>query len=118
MALIEIKTPDGRAIRQHHASLEAARASLTAGYAVVGKVFLPDADGNGGFVVRPGGPTLLSVLLHEHGAELLAWMRSHGMEVRDVQYPPPGWVVTGRFPLDDAEPLVIEFLSKRQEPTK
>jgi hypothetical protein len=82
LMLLEISTPDGRRLRQHHESIEAAKAKLTAGYAVTGTVSLADSDGNGGFVAPLAGPTFLTKLLEAHGDELLTWLESKGFKVK------------------------------------
>jgi hypothetical protein len=72
--LFEIMAPDGRKLRQKHASLDAARKVLMPGYRVSGEVFGGDADGNGGFVSVPGAPSPLKALLDAHGDDLRAWL--------------------------------------------
>jgi hypothetical protein len=74
--LFEIKAPDGRILRQHHASLETLKASLVAGYEVTGVVFGAASDDSGGMVEKIGGPSLMSMLLDAHGDELKAWLQT------------------------------------------
>ena len=81
MPLLEIKAPGGRMLRQEHASIEAARASLLPGYSVVGTVTLQNADGSGGFVSPVNGPSMMAALLEAHGDELLAWLADKGVDV-------------------------------------
>lgn len=76
MKLFEIKAPDGRILRQEHASLELLKPSLMAGYEVTGVVFGAASDGTGGLVEKIGGPTLMSILLEAHGDELAAWLKA------------------------------------------
>jgi hypothetical protein len=75
MKWFEIKAPDGRLLRQEHASLEALKVSLVSGYEVVGVVFGASVDGKGGLVEPIGGPSLMRTLLDAHGDELLAWFK-------------------------------------------
>lgn len=78
MSLFEIKAPDGRLLRQEHASLDALKASLVTGYEVSGRVFGADANGQGGLVEKIGGPSLMAMLLEAHGDELVAWLKVRG----------------------------------------
>lgn len=82
MTLFEITTPDGRVLRQRHASLDTLKASLTAGYVVTGTVFGAAADNSGGLVEPIGGPSLMMTLLDAHGDELIAWLKDRGVEER------------------------------------
>jgi hypothetical protein len=68
--LFEIKAPDGRILRQEHAD----KPVLTAGYEVTGVVFGAASDNSGGLVEKIGGPSLMSLLIEAHGAELLAYI--------------------------------------------
>ena len=77
MTLFEIRAPDGRILRQEHASLEVLKASMIAGYEVTGVVFGAGSDGSGGFVEKIGGPSLMSILLESHGDELMAYLAKH-----------------------------------------
>lgn len=76
----EIQAPDGRIIRQQHASLEHARAAVTVpGYGIVGEVLGASTDGKGGWVdpVGPGAVSLMGKLLEAHGPELLEWLEKN-----------------------------------------
>lgn len=77
MKLFEIKTPDGRRLRQHYETAVDAGAKLLPGYEVAGEVFLADADGNGGFLSPVKGQTLMGALLEAHGDELLAYLEKN-----------------------------------------
>jgi hypothetical protein len=81
MKLFEVRAPDGRALRQPHESLEAARAAVIAGYAVTGEVLGASADGAGGFVdpVGLGTQSFMATLLASRGDELLAWLKERGI---------------------------------------
>ena len=74
MKFFEVKAPDGRLIRHPHASLEAARKAVIAGYEITGEVLGADANGMGGFLDPIGGPSLMAVLLEKHGGELRRWL--------------------------------------------
>jgi hypothetical protein len=71
--LFEIKAPDGRILRQHHAE----KPVLTAGYEVTGIVFGAASDGTGGLVEKIGGPSLMAILIEAHGAELMAYLNPY-----------------------------------------
>jgi hypothetical protein len=75
MVLLEITTPDGRKLRQHHDSVEAAQAKLSPGYTVTARIEGADADGNGGLHVPLTGPTFMTSLLMVHSDELLSWLK-------------------------------------------
>jgi hypothetical protein len=67
---LEIRSPDGRVIRQFHKSVDAARKALQPGYEVTGEVI-------GSGVVSPVGPgarSFMRALLDAHGDELEAWL--------------------------------------------
>ena len=74
MKLFEIKAPDGRILRQEHASLESLKAALMAGYVVTGTVFGAASDGTGGMVEKIGGPSLMKTLIDTHGDDLMAYL--------------------------------------------
>lgn len=78
MKLFEIKAPDGRTLRQEHASLETLKGALMPGYEVTGTVFGAATDATGGLVEKIGGPSLMTILLETHGEELLAWLFKSG----------------------------------------
>ena len=82
MKVFEIAAPDGRRVRYVAESIEAARASLVAGYELMGEVFGADDKNAGGWLVPVGGKSLMGLLLEHHGDELLAWLRA-----RDVSMP-------------------------------
>lgn len=80
--LLEIATPDGRAIRQHHESLAHAKAALQDGYQVTGQVFGADKFNGGGLVgsIGPGnGPSIMAALLDAYGDELEDWLTERGV---------------------------------------
>lgn len=83
MKLYEIKAPDGRILRQHHAD----KPVLTAGYEVTGIVFGAASDGTGGLVEKIGGPSLMQILLDAHGDELIAYLAERHIGVRTVKVP-------------------------------
>jgi hypothetical protein len=74
--LFEIKTPDGRVIRQSHASSDVAKRTLAAGYVIVNEVFGQSADGTGGFTKPIDGPSVLALALAAYGPELELWLES------------------------------------------
>lgn len=76
MSLFEIKTPDGRYIRHHHATLDAARAALQPGYEVSGEVIGAAGDGHGGFVQPIGAKSVLAALIEHDDGALLAWFET------------------------------------------
>ena len=90
MRLFEVTTPDGRTIRQRHASLDAARAALTQpGYAVTAEVIGANAENQGGFAeaIDGSGPSLFDVLLERQGDRLIRWLDRHGY-ARLIDEPP------------------------------
>lgn len=74
MKTFEIKTPDGRTLRQQHASLEVAKAALQPGYEVTGEV-IGAQDGKGGWALPVG----------DVAQEFAAWIEGLGFRrVKDV----------------------------------
>jgi hypothetical protein len=78
--LFEVVCPDGRKVRHRHESLEALQKALQPGYVAVGQVFGANEDDTGGIVSRSGAQSIMKALLAAHGAELLAWLTSHGIK--------------------------------------
>jgi hypothetical protein len=85
MKLFEIRTPDGRTMRQQHPSLEQVQGSLLAGYQVTGTVIGAASDNSGGWVDPIEGPSIMAQLLEAHGDELCEWLRTNGT-VRAVKH--------------------------------
>ena len=73
--LFEIICPDGRKVRHRGASQEDVQRRLQIGYTVVGQVHGADADGNGGFIPRPG---FLRAVLEAYQDEFIEWIGAHG----------------------------------------
>jgi hypothetical protein len=78
--LFEVATPDGRKVRHRHHSLEALQKALQPGYSITGQVFGMNADDTGGFVSRPGAPSMMKALLESQGHVLLEWLAAHGLK--------------------------------------
>jgi hypothetical protein len=74
--LFEIICPDGRKVRHRGASQEDVRRRLQVGYAVAGQVHGADADGNGGFIPRPG---FLTAMLEAYKGEFIEWLEARGI---------------------------------------
>jgi hypothetical protein len=80
--LFEVVCPDGRKVRHRGASLEDVRRRLQVGYTVAGQVHGADADGNGGFIPRPG---FLTAMLEAYEGELIEWLEARGIIGSDKQ---------------------------------
>jgi superfamily II DNA or RNA helicase len=80
--LFEIACPDGRKVRHRGASQEDVQRRLQVGYSVVGQVHGADADGNGGFIPRPG---FLTAVFEAYEDELMAFLVARGIVGSDKQ---------------------------------
>jgi hypothetical protein len=78
--LFEIVCPDGRKVRHRGASQEDVQRRLQSGYTIVGQVHGADADGNGGFIPRPG---FLTAMLEAYEGELIAFLAARGVTGSD-----------------------------------
>jgi hypothetical protein len=78
--LFEVVCPDGRKVRHRHASLEALQKALQPGYVAVGQVFAANEDDSGGFVDRPGAPSMLKAMLESQGNILIEYLSTHGIK--------------------------------------
>jgi hypothetical protein len=80
--LFEVVCPDGRRIRQRGSSQEDVQRRLQIGYTVTGQIHGADADGNGGFIPRPG---FLAAILEAYEGELAAWLEARGIGSNPVK---------------------------------
>jgi hypothetical protein len=82
--LYEVTCPDGRKVRHRGASQEDVQRRLQAGYSVAGQVHGADADGNGGFIPRPG---FLTAMLEAYEGEFETWLAKRGIVGSIAQSP-------------------------------
>jgi septal ring factor EnvC (AmiA/AmiB activator) len=80
--LFEVVCPDGRKVRHRGASQEDVRRRLQVGYTVAGQVHGADADGNGGFIPRPG---FLTAMLEAYEGEFIEWLEARGISGNSVK---------------------------------
>jgi hypothetical protein len=78
--LFEVICPDGRKVRHRYSSLEALQKALQPGYVAVGQVFGANEDDSGGFVDRPGAPSMLKAMLESQGNVLIEYLSTHGIK--------------------------------------
>lgn len=82
MRTFEIRSPDGRLIRQDHKTLAELKAKLVRGYEVVSEIVGKDEIANG-IALKPPLPddlesyALIPALMTRYGDQVLAWLEAH-----------------------------------------
>ena len=67
-------------MRHRGASLESVQRVLQPGYRAIGQAFGTNEDGSGGFVDRPGAPSMLKAMLESQGDVLIEYLSTHGIK--------------------------------------